>query len=171
MPDIPTQRLTHIESQLEALYEQLFEVEQELTTTQNPKSRAQCRQQIRTQIKPYIQKYELEYLQVLQNANGFTDENAQAVIDVLVKTIPQEIQSLPSSSAPEILESLQRIEAKLNEPEMTAAAKLKGTLSLMPPFVNLSYETELDTGNFARKYFPTFVELTRRIRDAAEKKS
>jgi hypothetical protein len=157
-------RLAQLEKLLQALYEQLDEVEQEALTTQNPRGRTQCRQQIRDQIKPEIQKYELEYLQVLQqNTNEFADEEAQAVINVLAEEV-QHIQSLPSSSSPEILEIVQRIEAKLNEPGTTAAAKLKGTLSLMPPFVNISYETELDTENFFRKYFPTFTAATRRLR-------
>lgn len=157
-------RLAQIEKRLQDLYEQFDEVEQEETTTQNPRGRAQCRQQIRDQIKPEIRKYELEYLQVLQrNADKFADEDAQAVIDVLAEEV-HHIQSSPSSSAPEILEIVQRIEAKLNEPGTTAAAKLKGTFSLMPPFVNISYETELDTENFFRKYFPTFTAATRRLR-------
>jgi hypothetical protein len=157
-------RLAQIEENLELLYEQLGAVEQGVLMTPDPMAKAQGKQRIRKEIKPEIQKYELEYLQVLQqNANEFADEEAQAVIDVLAEEV-QQIQSLPSSSAPEILEIVQRIEAKLNEPGTTAAAKLKGTLSLMPPFVNVSYETELDTENFFRKYFPTFTAATRRLR-------
>ncbi|HIK51035.1 MAG TPA: hypothetical protein IGS17_08945 [Oscillatoriales cyanobacterium M59_W2019_021] len=157
-------RLAQIEENLELLYEQLGAIEQGSLMTPDPMAKAQAKQRIRKEIKPEIRKYELEYLQVLQqNASEFADEDAQAVIDVLAEEV-QQIQSLPSSSSPEILEILQRIEAKLNEPGTTAAAKLKGTLSLMPPFVNVSYETELDTENFFRKYFPTFTAATRRLR-------
>ncbi|MEB3180856.1 MAG: hypothetical protein VKL59_17770 [Nostocaceae cyanobacterium] len=52
-----------------------------------------------------------------------------------------------------------QIEDKLNEPGVTADAKLKGTLSIFPPFIGLSYEAQLDTENFCRKYFPTFTRL------------
>jgi hypothetical protein len=157
-------RLAQLEENLELLYEQLGAVEQGALLTPDPMAKAQAKQRIRKEIKPEIKRYELEYLQVLQqNANEFVDEEAQAVINVLAEEV-QHIQSLPSSSSPEILEIVQRIEAKLNEPGTTAAAKLRGTLSLMPPFVNVSYETELDTENFLRKYFPTFTAATRRWR-------
>jgi N-methylhydantoinase B/oxoprolinase/acetone carboxylase alpha subunit len=157
-------RIAQIEENLELLYEQLGAVEQGALLTPDPQAKIQAKQRIRKEIKPEIQKYELEYLQVLQqNASELAEEEAQAVIDVLIEEIPH-IQSLPSSSSPEILEILRRIEDKLNEPGTTAAAKLKGTFSLMPPFVNLSYETELDTENFFRKHFPTFTAATRRLR-------
>jgi hypothetical protein len=56
----------------------------------------------------------------------------------------------------EVLQILQEIRDKLNQPGPTAAAKLKGVISSIPPFVGISYEAELDTENFFQQHFPTF---------------
>ncbi|MGD2179710.1 hypothetical protein [Lusitaniella coriacea] len=152
-------RAIQIEKNLNLLYEQLAAVEEEAALTQNPRGRMQCKQQIREQIKPEIQKYELEYFQVLQqNVSEFAAEDVQVVLEVVAEEV-ERVQNQPDSYPQQIVEILQRIEATLNEPGETASGKLKGTLSLIPPLVKLSYERELDTENFGRKYFPTFTRL------------
>ena len=156
-------RLSQIEKNLKMLYEQLAALEEEELMTQNPRGRMQCQQQIREQIKPKIQAYETEYFEVLQQQSHgleFADKDAQAVIEVLAQEV-ERVSRQPDSYPHEMMEILQRIEAKLNEPGTTAAGKLKGTLSLLPPFIGLSYEGELDTENFCRKYFPTFTRLVK----------
>lgn len=150
--------LGHIENLLEMLYEQQKEAEKQEITTQNPVDRIQCKQQIR-QIKAKIQEREREYLELLsQNSDDFIATETEAAIQIITAEI-ERVQAQPDSYPQQILDCLQRIEAKLNEPGSSAAAKLKGSLSLMPPFVNLSYEGELDTENFFRKNFPTFRKL------------
>ncbi|MDY6941131.1 MAG: hypothetical protein SWY16_26165 [Cyanobacteriota bacterium] len=156
-------RLPQIEKNLKMLYEQLAATEEEALMTQNPRGRMQCQQQIREQIEPKIRKYETEYFQVLQQQSQeweFADEDAQAAIDVLAQEV-ERVNHQPDSYPQEMMEILQRIEAKLNEPGTTASGKLKGTLSLLPPFIGLFYEGELDTENFCRKYFPTFTRLVK----------
>jgi hypothetical protein len=168
MHDLLAQRLTDIEKQLKTLYEQLGKQEHYVITASGLEQ-TKAEQLIKDDIKPRIKECEGNYLDVLrQIADEFTEDEAVKIINVVAEEV-ERVKSQPDLHSQEFLEILQRIEAKLNEPETAVAAKLKGTLSLMPPFVNLSYETELDTENFVRKYFPTFVELTRRIRDAKKK--
>lgn len=86
-------------------------------------------------------------------------------IEVVIAEIVQQTAQLQTSPeySDEVLEWLQRIHAEVSKPGTPAAAKLKGTLSLMPPFVNLSYEAELDTENFLRTNFPTFTKLYEKV--------
>jgi hypothetical protein len=64
----------------------------------------------------------------------------------------------------EVIEYLQKILAKVEEPGPTAAAKLKAVVSSIPPFVGISYEAELDTENFLNRYFPTFMQAVQRLK-------
>ena len=81
--------------------------------------------------------------------------------EVMVAEIVTELTAITAEPPPElasvqILESLNQILAKLNQPERSAAAKLKAALSTIPPFVSLTYEAELDTESTFKRYFPTF---------------
>jgi hypothetical protein len=103
----------------------------------------------------------LEELFVLVNQEShdltFVETEAQATIEI----ISQEVGRLKQQQnlSEQVLDALERIEANLNKPGVTADAKLKGTLSMFPPFVGLSYEAQLDTENFFRTHFPTFTGL------------
>jgi cell division septum initiation protein DivIVA len=68
-----------------------------------------------------------------------------------------------------VLELLQKILGKLNELDKPAAAKLKGAISALPPFVSLTYEAEMDTENTLRKYFPTFSTWTKNLASRLKK--
>jgi len=67
--------------------------------------------------------------------------------EVMVAEIVTELTAItkepPSELASaQILELLNQILAKLNQPERSAAAKLKAAISTIPPFVSLTYEAE-----------------------------
>lgn len=62
-----------------------------------------------------------------------------------------------------MLDWLQKIYAEVSKPGEPAAAKLKGTLSLLPPFVGLAYEAELDTETFLKRHFPTFQQWAKAL--------
>jgi hypothetical protein len=111
-------------------------------------------------LRPQISKtLEELFLLLNQESSGltFVETDAQTGIDI----IEQEIERLKQKQnlSEQVLGALQRIENHLNQPEATADAKLKGTLSMFPPFIGLSYESQLDTENFFRRYFPTFMGL------------
>ena len=112
------------------------------------------------EFKPQIRKVEEELFSLLQQESGdltFGEMEAQATIDVIAQEVTR-VKLQPNLSA-QVLTVLERIEVKLNEPGVTADAKLKGTLSIFPPFIGLAYEGQIDTENFCRKYFPTFTRL------------
>ena len=81
--------------------------------------------------------------------------------EVMVAEIVTELTAITKEpplelASAQILELLNQILAKLNQPERSAAAKLKAALSTIPPFVSLTYEAELDTESTFKRYFPTF---------------
>ena len=111
-------------------------------------------------LKPKIRKVEEELFALLQQESRgltFVETDAQATIDVIAQEVSR-VRRQPDLSE-QVLAVLQRVEDKLNEPGVTADAKLKGTLSVFPPFIGLAYEGQIDTENFCRKYFPTFTRL------------
>jgi hypothetical protein len=120
-------------------------------------------QQIR-ELRRQIRQYEKEYWQILAD-ESVTTTIAEPAPEIVVAEIVEEAGQLQTSPqyqySDEVIEWLQKIYAEVSKPGETAAAKLKGVLSLMPPFVNLSYEAELDTENVLRTHFPTFRRWSR----------
>jgi hypothetical protein len=97
----------------------------------------------------------------ITSTSDIANDEAEAVVAELVAE-GEAIATNPPDDAL-ILDLLQKILGKLNEPDKPAAAKLKGAISALPPFVSLTYEAELDTENTVRKYFPTFGRWTKEI--------
>jgi hypothetical protein len=165
---MPENRFAEIEKNLRILREQQVALEQEaLTYTGLPKIRAE--QQIREEIKPKIQAFEQEYWQLLATrANGLEipEPEAEVIVAEIVEQVGQLEGQHPASYPDEVIQIWQDIRDSLNKPNQPAAAKLKGIISAVPPFINLSYEAELDTEAFFIKYFPTF---TRAVRALAKK--
>lgn len=160
-------RLIELEDHLEILHEQKLALEREALLTTGL-SKTQAEQRLRLEIKPKFQQYEQEYWQLLAARSTeaeiatLTEPKAEVVVAELV----QEVDSLttqPDRYSAEILYLLQQILDQLNAPDATAAAKLKGAISLMPPFVNLTYEGEIDTENFLRTHFPTFRQWAKAL--------
>ncbi len=155
-------RLRQLERNLTRLRDQLAGKEDTLITIA-PEERARIKQQIKD-LKKEMQPFEREYWQIL------ADEPATTTIldpapEVVVAEIVEQVGQLQTSQqySDEVLEWLQKIYAEVSKPETPAAAKLKGALSLLPPFVNVSYEAELDTENFLRSHFPTFIKWSKAL--------
>jgi septal ring factor EnvC (AmiA/AmiB activator) len=94
--------------------------------------------------------------------------------EVMVAEIITEVTAITTEPPPElasaqILESLNQILAKLNQPERSAAAKLKAAISTIPPFVSLTYEAELDTESTFKRYFPTFNRVIAGVKNRLKK--
>jgi hypothetical protein len=153
-------RLFELEENLELLHEQKLALEREILLTTGL-LKTQAEQRLRLDIKPQIRQYEQEYWQLLaaRSTEAEIATLAEPKAEVVVAELVQEVSSLttqPDRYSAEMLHLLQQIQDKLNAPDATAAAKLKGAISLMPPFVNLTYEGEIDTESFFRTHFPTF---------------
>lgn len=117
-------------------------------------------------LKAEMQPFETEYWQIL------ADEDESGIVaitepapEVVVAEILEQAGQLQTNQqySDEVLEWLQKIYAEVSKPEVSAAAKLKGALSLLPPFISLSYEAELDTENFLRTHFPTFTKWSKAL--------
>jgi len=147
---------------LTRLREQLEGKEDTLTTIA-PEERVRIKQQI-VLLKIEMQPFEIEYWQILADESA-TVAIAEPAPEVVIAEIVEQVGQLQTSQqySDEVLEWLKRIHAEVSNPGMPAAAKLTGVLSLLPPFVNLSYEAELDTENFLRTHFPTFTKWSKAL--------
>ena len=132
---------------------------------------ARIKQRIRMK-KEEIRDFEQEKWQILAGmvANWrISDDEAQQIVTetvIEVQAVSGQTHDVPST---EILELLQEILAKLNEPGKPAAARLKAAFSVLPPFVSISYEAELDTESTFQRYLPTFSNWIREVRDRPKK--
>jgi hypothetical protein len=155
-------RLRQVEKNLTRLRKQLAGKEDTLTTIA-PEERVRIKLQI-TDLKAEMQPFEIEYWQILADESATTTISEPAPEVVVAEIVEQVGQLQTSQQYPdEVLESLQKIHAEVSKPGTPAAAKLKGALSLIPPFVNVSYEAELDTENFVRTHFPTFTKWSKAL--------
>lgn len=162
-----TDRLHQLDENLSLLREQLAGLEK--TKTLSPmEEKVRLEQRIR-ELNKEIQAAEQDYWQTVARSAPQLDipeAEAEVVVGEMVEAVTQlEAYPAPEYSA-EMLQILREIRDKLNAPGSPAAAKLKGVISSMPPFIGVSYEAELDTENFFRTHFPTFTRL---IKGAAKK--
>ncbi|MFM2429791.1 MAG: hypothetical protein RLZZ511_1004 [Cyanobacteriota bacterium] len=112
-------------------------------------------QELRKQLRPF----EEEYWQLLAKKAGradITDIEAEPVVAELLEQIPQLKANKQLSD--EMLQILQKIYVEVSKPGAPAAAKIKGTVSTIPPFIGLGCEVEIDTENFFRTHLPTFTK-------------
>lgn len=163
-------RLREVEEHLKNLRDQRRAEEEVILVTMGM-LREQAKQRLTLLINPNIRQYEKEYWQILGNqpeetAISVADPAPEVVVAEIVDRVGQLQASQQYSHNDLVLQLLQDIDAKVSE-DKSAAAKLKGVVSLLPPFVNLSYDVELDTENFLQRHFPTF----RRWSNALAKKS
>lgn len=169
---MPDPRLQQLEENLSLLREQLGGMERVLITAP-AEEKIRLQQRIRLELRPQIQAFEQEYWQLLAtkaNSLAIPEPEAEVIVAEIVPEIVAQVGQLevqqPAPYPAEVLQIWREIRDGLNKPDQPAAAKLKGAISAVPPFINLSYEAELDTEAFLRKYFPTF---TRAIKALAKK--
>jgi len=150
--------LSDMEGNLEDLKEQLVGKVKALNLAPQ-EEKIRIKQQIR-ELRKEIREQEEKYWQVLAQQTKtveIPEHDAEIIVAEIVEEVGQiEVQGQYSD---EVLQILQEIRDKLNQPGATAAAKLKGVISSIPPFVGISYEAELDTENFFQRHFPTFRKL------------
>ncbi|MEA5576785.1 hypothetical protein [Anabaena sp. UHCC 0451] len=152
-------RLGQVENLLSRYRKQLSGKELALTTTPD-EDKERIKQQIidlKAQILPYEQEY-WELISQQSESIEISEQQAEVVVAEIVNQVGK-IEVSSSSYPDEVLNLLKEIRDKLNQPGKSAAAKLKGVISSIPPFVGISYEAELDTEDFLRKNFPTFIKL------------
>lgn len=162
-------RLRQIENSLNRLYKQLADKQKTLDTIA-PEEKERIRQQIEDLKQGEIQPLEVERQQILsaisEQLMKISEQEAEVVVGEIVMGVTQIEVQQPNPYSAEVLQLLREIRDRLNQPGPSAAAKLKGIISSIPPFIGVSYEAELDTETFFRTYLPTFTRL---IRGAAKK--
>ena len=146
-------RLHQVERNLTRLRQQLAGKEDTLTTIA-PEERVRIKIQI-ADLKAEMQPFEEEYWQILAD-ESVTTAISDPTPEVIVAEIVERVEQLQNSQeySDEVLEWLEKIYVKVSKSGTPAAAKLKGALSLLPPFVSLSYEAELDRENYYTGAFP-----------------
>ena len=152
------EQLRKVELILSRYRQQLTGKEIALTTTPD-EDKARVKLQIadlKTEIKPYEEEYwdlisqESEHIEI-------SEVDAQSAVTEIIHQVAK--IELDSSYPHAVIQLLQEIKDKLEQTDKSAAAKLKGVISSIPPFLGIAYEIELDTESFFRKNFPTLVKL------------
>lgn len=154
-------RLNEIESHLKLLYEQRREKEEAIIVAARG-DKTILKQQLRLEILKPIRDYEQEYWQIIAGQSNLV-QISEADAEVVIAEFVEGVGQLREENA-EVIEYLQKILAKVEEPGPTAAAKLKAVVSSIPPFVGISYEAELDTENFLSRHFPTLMQAVQRLK-------
>jgi len=157
----PSRQLADLEETLDSLYETLGEAQKRLGYANDIFEKNGIKQRIRKEVSPEIRKYEAEYWNLLaQETRSYAvEENDASSAIVEVQAHLRVIESQPNLNE-ELMQKLQAILDKLNEPETPVAAKAMLTLPLIPGI--LSYEVELDTENSLRRAFDPIKKLYKR---------
>ena len=152
---MPIDRLPDMEENLEDLKEQLVGKVKALNLAPQ-EEKIRIKQQIR-ELRKEIREQEENYWQVVAQQTK-TVEIPEPEAKIIVAEIVEEVGQIEVQRQypDEVIQILQDIREKLNQPGATAAAKLKGVMSPIPPFVGIAYEVELDTEKFLQRHFPTF---------------
>ena len=158
--------LEQLEDDIKLLRDQLAGKRRTLVTIA-PEEQVRIEQQI-GELRKKIRNFEQEKWDLIAQLTS-TSDIANDEAEAIVAEIVADVANPPDDVSADILALLQNILAKLNEPDKNAAAKLKGAISLFPPFVSVIYEAELDTESTVRKYLPTFSKLTDKVRDRLKK--
>jgi hypothetical protein len=155
------QRLAYLEDNLEILYEQLGEFEQELIISSSKPAKFELKQRIKREILPNIRRYEAEYWELYpKEAIIISDEEAASQL-VKVEQAVESIDRISLTFYPrELIPLLQDIRAELEEQNKAASAKLKVVLPLIPMIA--SYELEIETEGLMYKAWKSIKRLVRR---------
>ena len=158
-------RLEHLRQLLDGYQEQIQGMEDaRMMASAMDKARININiRATRKEMRPVEQEY-WDLLSKAAQTEPIVEAEAEKAIVEVIQAIDV-LESRPVDDRSEaMMQMLREIRDKLNEPGNPAAAKLKGMISMLPPFVSLSYEAELDTEQFFSKYFPTAKRVLEGIR-------
>jgi predicted nucleic acid-binding Zn-ribbon protein len=132
-----TDELQNLEDNIQRLKQQLAGKRDTLVKIA-PEEQVRIKQQIED-LRRLIRDFEREKWDLVASDS---QEASFPDAEVMVAEIVTELTAITKEPPPElasaqILELLNQILAKLNQPERSAAAKLKASLSTIPPFVSL----------------------------------
>ena len=129
--------LQNLDKNIQRLKEQLAG-KRDILVTIGPEEQVRIKQQIED-LRRLIRDFEREKWDLIASES---QEASFPDAEVMVAEIVTELTAITKEppdqlASPQILELLNQILAKLNQPERSAAAKLKAAISTIPPFVSL----------------------------------
>ena len=142
------ERRSQLRELLDIQYEKLHEFERAIEISDGVSQRIALRQQVRRDITPQLRETEREYASLLATdvpIERMPEDDAIALVSSLSHAANRAEVYQEAGASQEMLDLLQDIREKLDEPGRSAAAKLKVTLPIVPLIA--SYELELDTEN------------------------
>lgn len=158
-------------TEIQSLEQNIADLREQLTglwdalATASEDDEIRLKQKIRKR-KKKLAEFDREYWQLVSQVAptwSVDEADAELIQGEIVEGINRIEELSASEQQTEMLELLKEIRAQLNKPGSTAAGKLKGVISSMPPFIELQYHAELDTEKFFKTYFPTFRSAITRI--------
>ena len=155
-------RLAHLEELMAGYGEQIAGLE--TAKLLEPLKKVLIDQNIRA-VRKEAHPYETEYWKLMQQVapqSPVPEAEAQVVVaDIVAEVEGAVVQA--DRYAPEVMALLQQILQTLAAGDQESVGKLVASLSLMPPFVQVAYETEISLD--VDRHFPTFkrgAELVKR---------
>ncbi len=150
-------------------YKKLCEFQYRIAHTSSIGEKFDLEVQIENDILVRIRKYECEYWNILAqeapSCEVIEKEAHNAIVEVVTEV--ELIQIQPNKYSDELMQKLQEILDKLNEPQTPVAAKLKAALPLIPWII--SYEVELDTEKSLTRVFDRIKKLLKKAIDEKKK--
>ncbi len=163
-------RLNQLESDIELLHDQIAGKRRTLVTIA-PEEQIRIEQQI-VELRKKLRNFEQEKWELIAAMApdiAIANDEAEIILAKIVTESEAIAANPPNGTTEEILAHLQKILDKLNELDTTAAAKLKGAISMFPPFLSLYIEGEFDTEATIRSYFPTFSRWVKGVIGGSKK--
>jgi len=151
--------LANLEKNIKRLKEQLAGKRDTLITIA-PDEKVRIRQQIED-LRSEISAFEREYWEILyQRSIGWNlaEAEAEPIVAEWVEKASQLATNPPKNVPTEVLQQVQAVAQQAAEPGQSAAIKVKGMISALPPFFSVGIETELDVAVFLQRNFPTFCQ-------------
>ncbi|GAB4341593.1 MAG: hypothetical protein Fur0042_03160 [Cyanophyceae cyanobacterium] len=149
--------LANLEKNIHRLRQQL-QSKRDVLVTIAPEEQTRIEQQI-ADLREKIAKLERDYWELLNQqaiSVELTDDEAEPIAVEWVERAGQLAIDPPSDVPAEVLERVQTVAQKAADPGQSAAVKVKGMISALPPFFSLGVEAELDVAAFLQRNFPTF---------------
>jgi hypothetical protein len=135
-------RLRELEGLLEIEYEIAYGLEKEISLSVGH-ARIIAKARLERDVAPRLRKLEEEYAQLVARElpDGVPGDTTNHWVEDLSQAVAVTLEAAPPDGPEETLRLLREINAKLSDPKMSAAAKLKFALPLIPGVC--SYETEI----------------------------
>jgi hypothetical protein len=158
-PMFDEEELANLEKNINRLKQQLANKRDALVTIA-PGDEARMEQQIED-LCSRIKKLERDRSEILQQRLphfDLSDAEAEPIVAEWVEKASQLATNPPADVPAEIFAQVQAVAQQAAEPGQSAAIKVKGMISALPPFLSVGVEAELDVAEFWQRNFPTFYK-------------